>query len=330
VSDWPAFIIVPVFLAHFLATRPYRQWPWIFAFCCTACALFATLYIYIALATNSPWNWMVPLITKHSAIGGKAPFTLSQWFATAMVDNRARHTLPLLVGSGLWLITLGPRIRLSQPGATVARILIAWGILHVSIGRVGVYTDEVWWSPLTPGLAVSAALLVDSILRAADGRQFSHVANSVAALLIVLFASWTGLTTFKELYPRKLDDPFTTVELGQAVRAAAPNPNDLALLVGGDPSPQWWFYGDRPLRINVWTVEDLERRLRADSADITYGYWQSWNAAGAGIVFPSTWHHDFGHFRAYLQQHYPTVPLPTPLAAKFEVFDLRHPLAGAP
>ena len=327
--DWPAFIIVPVFLAHFLATRRRRDWPWIVAFCLTACAIFVALYVYIALATHLPWYWMAPLFTRRSGMGVDVPFTLSRWLAAAVESNRAYQTLPLLLGSSIWLVVFGLRIRRPQPGAAVARILLGWGILHVVIGRLAVYTDEWWWSPLTPGIAVAAALLIDGVLRAAEHRRLSRMANGVAALLITLFALWTGGTTFRRLYPVKQDGPFTPMELGQAIQAAAPGPNDLALIVGGEDDAQLWFYGDRPLRTNIWTIEDVKRRVNDESAELVFSFdVQPWKAAGAGLVFPRNYRRDFGGLWTYLQQHYPLVPTSTILAAKFDVFDLRHPLAG--
>jgi hypothetical protein len=315
-SDWPAFVIVPVFLVHFLATRPRRAWGWILAFSCTSCALFAALYIYIALATNAPWDWMLPLFLKHSTSRADAPLTLRGWFATAVAYNRARHTLPLLIASGVWLIARGFQLHRSQPGATAARILLGWGLLHVLIGRHGVYEHEWWWSPLTPGIAVSAALAIDS--------WDTWAATRVAAALLVLFAGWTAATAYTELYPATRNEAYTTVEMGEAIRAAAPRPNDVALVVGADLSPQWWFYGDRPLRLNIWSIEDFERRLHDDTAEVTYGYEQPCNAAGAGMVLPRVWARDLPDLRAYLEERYASRPLPPNLAGKFEVFDLRQ------
>src|SRR5216684_3560233 len=119
------------------------------------------------------------------------------------------------------------------------------------------------------------------------------------------------------------NEPFSTVEMGEAIRAAAPNPNDPVLVVGVDPSPQWWFYGDRALRLNIWSIEDFERRLHDDTAEVTYGYEQPCNAAGAGLVLPRVWARDLPDLRAYLDKQYASVPLPPNLAGTFEVFDLR-------
>jgi 4-amino-4-deoxy-L-arabinose transferase-like glycosyltransferase len=324
-SDWLAFVMVPVFAAHFLGTQPRRQWPWIGLFCGAALGVFALLYIYIVLATNEPWNWMAPLFTKHSAIGGTPPFTVSQWVATAIVRNRGRHTLPLVIAAGIWLVTIGVRIRVAQPGATVARILLAWGILYCAIGRVAVYEHDWDWLPLTPGLAASAALATDAILRRADRRPFASIANGIAIGVIVLCASWTAITTFRELYPRQTTDRFTTVEMGRAIRIAAPTPSDLALVVGAGWGwePQWWFYGDRALRVNVWTVPDFQARVSDESADLTYNFAEEWKATATGLVFPTSARGDFGDLWTYLRQHYSSVPLPADLAHNFEVFDLR-------
>ncbi len=329
VSDWPAFIMVPVFLTHFLTTRLRRQWPWILAFGAAACAVFTLLYIYIALATHAPWSWMVPLFKGRSALGIKAPFTARQWLATAMAFNRHLHTLPILVASGLWLATSGIHVH-PQRGGTVARILVAWGILHVLIGRQGVFNHEWWWSPLTPGLAVTAALLIDSILTAAERRSFANAVNAVAMLLMVAFTAWTSVTSFRQLFPTRRPIAFTTMDLGEAIRAAAPQPSDLALLVWSGFDPQLWFYGDRPLRANVWSIDDFQHRLRDETADLMFGYVQPWNAKATGIVFPVIYRRELKDLHAYLQRQYPLAPVPTSLAEEFDIFDLRHPLTGTP
>ena len=79
--DWPAFVIVPVFVAHFAMTRPRTERRWIVAFGAGASALFAALYVYIALTTDSPWYWMLQLFARHSSVAGGQDFTLTQWLA---------------------------------------------------------------------------------------------------------------------------------------------------------------------------------------------------------------------------------------------------------
>src|SRR5262249_24536049 len=138
VCDWPAYLVVPVFVAHFIATRPRRQWPWIVAFAIAACMLFAALYVYIMLATGSPWDWMIPLFTRRSALVGGRPFALRQWLAAVFAFNRTYHTLLLLVTAGLWVIVVGFRRHHASPGVTVARLLLAWGVLYVVVGSKAV------------------------------------------------------------------------------------------------------------------------------------------------------------------------------------------------
>jgi hypothetical protein len=323
-TDWPAFILVPVLLIHVLVTQPRRDWPWIFAFCLAASALFAALYTYIALATHAPWDWMADPLRNRTAIGGTSPFTLAQWLTTALESNLARHTLPILLLAFGWLIIYGWRRHRSPRGATVARLLLAWGTLHVIVGRQGVYIHEWWWSPLTPGLVIAAALLLDTFLRRLERSTLRRAAHPTAACLILLFALWTARGALIELGALQTRRPFTTIELGQAIQAAAPNPNDIAMLVHGGADPQLWFYGDRPLRLDILSIADFQRRLEDDQVDLVYYFEQPWQAVPTGIVFPVDRRHEQADLLAYLQQHYAQVRLASPLINKFYVFDLRQ------
>jgi 4-amino-4-deoxy-L-arabinose transferase-like glycosyltransferase len=324
VTDWPAFILVPVLVAHFAATRPRRMWPWMLALSAYASAIFTLLYVYIALAANLPWRWMVPLLEGRAAIGAKASFTAREWFHLVWLYNEHHHTLPLLAATGLWLILYGVRVRAAQPGRTVAGLLLAWGALHVLIGRQGVYNHEWWWWPLTPGIAVASALLVDGMLAAWERRGWSRLPNAVATIAIVLFAGWTADRAYRELYRSHRDDPFTTLELGQTIRAAAPGPNDLAMLAWSADDPELWFYGDRPLRGDIWTIDDFRERQSGLYADLVFGDQQPWPAPAAGLVFPVICRRTLPDLHAYVAARYPLVPLPPGVAEKFEVFDLRR------
>ena len=322
--DWPAFILVPVLVIHFLATRPRDAWPWICAFSTAVLAVFAALYVYIALAARLPWNWMVPLFLHRSAIGS-ASFSATQWWSTAVTFNRHLHTLPVLVLSGAWLLTTAR--------SRVGRILLAWGILHVAIGRQGVFNHEWWWWPLTPGLAVTAALFLESLIpsRVRFAGPGLPVHASVAApglrvlvvLALVAFAIWTSVSTFKELFPDRTGERFTTRELGEAIRAAAPTRSDLALLVWSGFDPQIWFYGDRAVRTNIWSVADLERRLHEQTADLMFGFQQPWTGPPAGVVFPVYFREEMQELRDFLHRRYRRMPLASPLGEKFDVYDLR-------
>jgi Dolichyl-phosphate-mannose-protein mannosyltransferase len=331
-SDWPAFILVPVLVAHFAATRPRREWGWMLMFGAVASVEFALLYIGIAAAANLPWDWMVPLVKGRAALGITAPFTARDWLWTAWIFNRHCHTLPLVVAAAAWVALHGagvvPR---AQPGATAARLLLVWGVLHVLIGRQGVYNHEWWWWPLTPGLAAAAALLADATLNALERRGSTParpawpLPSAALILAVTAFAAWTTVTEYRQLYPSSQgDDSFTTLQLGRAIQAAAPGPNDLAMLAWSGEDPELWFYGDRPLRTNIWTVDDFLASVSGPEADLAFGYPQPWPARATGIVLPLVSIGTTAGLRAYLATRYPVVRLPRDLAEQFEVFDLRQ------
>jgi len=327
VCDWPAFFLVPVFAAHFAATRPRRQWLWMVAFGVWAAAVFAALYVYIALAAHLRWDWMLPLLKGRTAIGVKSPFTASEWLRTAWYFNRHCHTVPIMAAAVAWVIMSATAAGRRQRGADAARLLLAWGMLHVLIGRQGVYNHEWWWWPLTPGLALAAALCFELIVAGAERRTGTRAPSAALVLAIGVFAVWTTAREYRELYPPPQPDAFTTLEIGAAIQAAAPGPNDLVMLAWSGEDPELWFYGDRPLRANIWSVDDFTERLAAADADLAFGYPQPWPARAAGFVLPVITIATLPDLHAYVAARYRRVAVPPAIAAKFEVFDLRP---GAP
>lgn len=315
ICDWPAYAIVPIFVVHFIATRPREDWRWIAAFTVGACAWFVAVYSYVTVATDYSWTWMADLFSRRSAIVGGHAYTWREWFGAAVSINRTYHTLPLLIASGVWIAWYGFRRQRADAGGTVARLLLAWAAFYCLIGSKALYDHEWAWCLLTPGLAVATALLLDA---AVPGR--------VTAGVLVLFASWTGYATYGGLYPARPDRSYTPMETAQAIRLAAPGSSDVALLVGNDSQAQLWLYGDRPLRSKIWSVDDFQRRLDDATVDLMFNFDdQPWKARATGLVFPKTWDVNCAALRVYLSGRYPTVPLPGALANHFEVFDLRRP-----
>ena len=179
-----------------------------------------------------------------------------------------------------------------------------------------------------PGIAISAALLIEWLFLFAERSRVAPVTGVGVVLIAAMFATWTGYTTFRRLYPTTPVAPFSPMEMGQAIRAAAPDPGDLALVVGGDggPGAQLWFYGDRALRVNVWSIAGVQERLTEDWADLVFNFdVQPWEATAAGIVFPRLWDDGFADVRVYLEETYPAVRLPPALSDKFAVFTVPPP-----
>ena len=185
-----------------------------------------------------------------------------EWLHVATQFNRDVHTFPMLMASATWLAITLVRPGFAGRGGVPARILLAWGVLHVLIGREGVFVHPWWWSPLTPGLAVSAALLTDGTVRAFERKTSGRFGGVFSAFAAIVFAVWTSTMTARKLFPREEQLPFTMPQLGNAIRLAAPNPSDLALLVWSNSEPPLWFYGNRALRANVWSIAELKSAKR--------------------------------------------------------------------
>jgi hypothetical protein len=197
--------------------------------------------------------------------------------------------------------------------------------LYALIGSKALFNHEWAWMPFTPGLAIATALVLDWCLTKAEEVRVARSAKCSLAALLVLFAVWTGYSTLAALHPTNGRQPFTPMELGEAIQAAAPNRGDVALLVGGEEAEaQLWFYGDRALRTGISSVQDFERRIHDDTVDLVYNFEeQPWDARATGLVFPKAREHDRAVLHAYLKARYPLTTLSAGLDEKFEVFDVR-------
>jgi hypothetical protein len=183
--------------------------------------------------------------------------------------------------------------------------------VYAVIGSKALFDHEWAWSVFTPGLAVAAALLVE------------RLPASAIACAIVAFGAWTAHGAFTRLYPPVRDRPYTPAQMARAVQTAAPGPMDVALLVGNEDEAQLWFYGDRPLRSGIWSIDDLKRRLDDETVDIMFNFdEQPWKGRATGVVFPKIWTRRFIDLHEFLDRTYRRAPLPPALAAVFDVYDL--------
>jgi hypothetical protein len=322
ICDWPAYVIVPILTVHFAATRPRAEWRWILSFVLAASALFIAVYAYITLATDSPWTWMVPLIGRRSAMfgGEQRPWTL--WWRRAISANLTYHSFSVLL---VWA-AFGLRTNGSRAAATMARLLLAWAVTYAVIASKALYDHEWAWMPFTPGLAIATALATDWLLVEAERLRVARIAAWSVALLIMFFAISTWRSTSARLNPTNGHARYTPMDMGRAIRAAAPDRDNVALIVGGEEAnAQLWFYGDRALRTRVWSVQDFEDRLRDQTVDLPYYFEeQPWDGPATGIVFPRDAARKFTTLHAFLKQRYRLTSLPPGLEQQFEVFDLRE------
>jgi len=190
----------------------------------------------------------------------------------------------------------------------------------VLIGRQGVYIHEWWWWPVTPGIAAASGLWLEWFLSMTQRFANRRVINTAAGLALGIFAIWTTQNTYSKLYPDNTV-PFSTAELGDAIRTAAPKPDEVAVMALGGNTPQDYFYGDRPLR-SVLSLEDFKIRLCDETVDLPFWFVQRWTGPASGIVFPLTYADEVPKLLDYLEENYTEVPLKPELASKFKVFRL--------
>jgi len=272
---------------------------------------------------------MAPLIGRRSALlgGEQRPWTL--WWRQAISANLTYHSFPVLLVSGV-CVAFGLRSDRSRAAATMARLLLAWAVTYAVIASKALYDHEWAWMPFTPGLAIATALAIEWLLVAAEQLRVARIATWSVAVLITLFAISTWRSTSARLNPRNERARYTPMDMGLAIRAAAPDRDNVALIVGGeDANAQLWFYGDRALRTKVWSVQDFEDRLLDQTVDLPYYFEeQPWDGRATGIVFPREAAGRFTTLRALLKQRYRLTSLPPALKQHFEVFDLRETTSG--
>jgi hypothetical protein len=192
--------------------------------------------------------------------------------------------------------------------------LLTWALACAVIGSKALFDHEWAWSVFTPGIAVAAALVVQ------------RLPDRAIAGTLLAFALWTTHGVWTRLYPAHPDRPFSPLQTADAIHVAVPAPDDVALLIGNEYEAQLWFYGDRPLRSGIWSIDDVQRRLDDDKVDLMFSFdVQPWKARATGLVFPKIWSKRFTTLYTYMRERYREVPLESPLADFFTVFDLRHP-----
>jgi hypothetical protein len=217
-------------------------------------------------------------------------------------------------------------------GRTLLLLLTGWGLLHLLTGRQGVYVHPWWWWPMTPSIVIAAALTVDALWRIAHAR-IGWIADVVGlTLLVSISAMYVTLNVHQFFQPANIygDVNYTVAELGEAIQAAAPDVGAPVLLNYSLAEPAYWYYGDRPLKLFIWSPDDVERRQRDGDVDLPYGFEMRCATAAQGVVLFQMYADDTAELVEYLRVHYTEVPLRAELQGKFRVFRLhRRMLYGA-
>jgi 4-amino-4-deoxy-L-arabinose transferase-like glycosyltransferase len=327
-SDWPAFFLVPVLCVHFVFTHRPRQWGWIFAFGFATVVIFFAIFLHITMVTGN-WTLIQERLLRRSVsthTDSQQVFDWGIWLKEAVWGyNVKRHTIPLMLLGVAWMMVDGWRIRRTDdPAATPVRLLLAWALVHVVVGRQGVLNHDWWWWVLTPGLAMAAALNLDRICRYLESRGAQRWAIYALVVTVGAWCAWTTWTTVAFFYnDRNVRGgmQYTIVEIGRAIELAAPE-GGAVILAENDDEPSMWYYGRRPIKMNVWDAQTLDTRMRDGLAELPFDYSQPWRAAPTGLVFPKQYEPNAASFLDYLKGTYRLRRTTSEIDDKFLIFDL--------
>src|SRR5258706_10647100 len=254
-TDWPAFYFVPLAVVYFIIKHKLNHWPLLLAFILFSMAIFFALYAQIVLVSTHDWSWMLEQFRTRTL--GTTPsqrISLLSWLHQAWLYNKEHHTIPILILSLFWLI---PEIRgtfllifksrnvpLFSRADQCTIFLLLFATIHLLIARQGSYSHSWWWWPLTPFLALSAALAITKLIRRLPARAklSSHI---LATLLLILFSGINIRNTLPHLLDPNLpsaNQPYDGPTLAAAVRFASPDSNTPVILISADSHPSLWYY----------------------------------------------------------------------------------------
>lgn len=345
-TDWPAFLLVPVICLHFVFTTNWRRWGSIILFGLFTIAVFAGIYAYLSWAAGD-WRLIYTQILNRSGQSlteGGQPLALADWaikWLRAAIHRLFDSTTPVvpLLAIG-WLVMTFLRIGRSSNAEMIARILFAWATLHVIVGRQGMVVHDWWWWPVTLAMCIAAALFIDEAIETLTSAGGLRVAVNIAVTLGVLaYVGYYGPIAYRP-WPEPGNYSYSIVQLGEAISAAAP-PHHAVIVVDADVEPSVWFYGERPIKNNVWSVAAFETALTSKETALPFGYRQKWTPRPAGLVLPTCWRTEivqdpklpperkFHNLEPHLAARYAQTPLKKPLSDHFVVFDLTKPRPGS-
>jgi 4-amino-4-deoxy-L-arabinose transferase-like glycosyltransferase len=266
-TDWPAFYLLPILGLHYVCTRPWRTWGKIIVFGLWGTILFAGIYAHIAQQVDD-WNWMRSKLERRTVASETdkgAAVSWRAWVRGAMLYNITQHTRPVLLLAFAWLALRGWRWRADDPSAQATRLLLAFALIHVIVGRQAVIVHDWWWWPLTPALAMAAGLMVEEMVKWIDGARRRYpqggqppdgerrptslrIGLLLAIAFVAMLAGWNAATVLPRFFDRRLTVgpmTFSAKELGDVIRACS-SLNEAVMLAYDDRYDlPVWYYGNR-------------------------------------------------------------------------------------
>lgn len=321
-TDWPAFYFVPLATICFLKKHRLAHWPLLVAFILFSIAIFFALYAQITLTATHDWTWMLDQFrTRTLGTTPSQKISLLTWLHQAWTYNHEHHTLPILSLSLIWLfVTIANRKLQITNQPTIFLLLFA--LIHLLIGRQGSYSHSWWWWPLTPFLALSSAIALTHLISLFSRRK-TIAAHISAILLLIIFSIINIKTTLPHLLDPNLTSagqPYDGPMLAAAVRFASTDENTPVILVSGDSHPSLWYYANRPIKMNVWSVPQFEKSLTDNTADLPFYFQQQCPARPVAVIVPKLYANAAKDLLAHLRAHYSAIPAPPALADQYEFF----------
>src|SRR5205823_9549027 len=141
--------------------------------------------------------------------------------------------------------------------------------------------------------------------------------HSAAVLLLILFS----IINLKKTLPHLLDpsltsagQPYDGPTLAAAVRFASTDQNTPVILISGDSHPSLWYYADRPIKMNIWSVDQFKESLTDNIADLPFYYQQQCPARPIAVLIPRLYSNAANDHLNYLPPHYQPLNPPLPIS----------------